>query len=113
MTRLIVETDDKWTREKIKLAIDTEIYLFKKALAKVQEKISCFENKYGKLDRENLYGKIDDMELIEWEGEIETLQRILNRVHGVTHSLCKIRPSKSFKCHIRRLQKRPHFNYYP
>ncbi len=83
MTRLIVETDDKWTREKIKLAIDTEIYLFKKALAKVQEKISSFESKYGKLDRENFYGKIDDMELIEWEGEIETLQRILKRLRSL------------------------------
>lgn len=83
MTRLIIETDDKWTREKIKLSIDTEIYLFKKALVKVQEKIKGFEGKYGELDRENLYGKIDDMELIEWEGEIETLQRILNRLKSL------------------------------
>jgi len=33
MARLIIETDDKWTREKIRLAIDTEIYLLKKAIA--------------------------------------------------------------------------------
>ena len=79
MTRLIIETDDKWTREKIRLAIDTEIYLLKKALDKVKEKIKEFEIKYGELDRESLYGKIDDMELIEWEGETETLQRIQKR----------------------------------
>ena len=43
---------------------------------KIQNKIKGFEDKYGKLDREKLYGKIDDMELIEWEGEIESLQKV-------------------------------------
>ncbi len=83
MTRLIIETDDKWTREKIRFAIDTEIYLLKKALDKVQEKIQGFESKYGKLDRKALYGRIDDMELIEWEGEIETLQRIQKKLKSL------------------------------
>ena len=83
MTRLIIETDDKWTREKIKLAIDTEIYLLKKTIDKIQEKIKTFESKYGELNRENLYGKIDDMELIEWEGELETLQRIQKRLKSL------------------------------
>jgi len=57
MTRLIIETDDKWTREKIRFAIDTEIYLLKKTFDKIQEKIKSFESKYGELNRENLYGK--------------------------------------------------------
>ena len=83
MTRLIIETDDKWTREKIKLAIDTEIYLLKKTIDKIQEKIKTFESKYGELNRGNLYGKIDDMELIEWEGELETLQRIQKRLKSL------------------------------
>ena len=83
MTRLIIETDDKWTREKIRLAIDTEIYLLKKALDKVHEKTKGFESKYVKFDRESLYGRIDDMELIEWEGEIETLQRIQKRLKSL------------------------------
>ena len=39
MTRLIIETDDKWTREKIRFAIDTEIYLLKKTFDKIQEKM--------------------------------------------------------------------------
>lgn len=76
MTKLIIETDDNWTREKIKLAIGTEIYLLKKTADKIQNKIKGFEDKYGMLEREKLYGKIDDMELIEWEGEIESLQRV-------------------------------------
>ena len=83
MTRLIIETDDKWTREKIRFAIDTEIYLLKKTFDKIQEKIKSFESKYGELNRENLYGKIDDMELIEWEGETETLQRIQKRLKSL------------------------------
>ena len=83
MTRLIIETDDKWTRDKIKLAIDTEIYLLKKTIDKIQEKIKTFESKYGELNRGNLYGKIDDMELIEWEGELETLQRIQKRLKSL------------------------------
>ena len=83
MTRLIIETDDTWTREKIRFAIDTEIYLLKKACDKIQVKIKSFEGKYGELNRENLYGKIDDMELIEWEGEYETLERIQKKLKSL------------------------------
>jgi len=91
MTRLIIETDDKWTRDKIRLAIDTEIHLLKKALYKVQEKIKEFESKYGRLDREALYGVIDDMELIEWEGETETLHRIQKRVNSLEEIIFEYR----------------------
>jgi hypothetical protein len=91
MTRLIIETDDNWTREKIRLAIDTEIYLLKKTLDKVQEKIEGFESKYGTLNRDRLYGKIDDMELIEWEGEIKTLQRIQNRLKSLEEIIFEYR----------------------
>jgi hypothetical protein len=83
MTRLTIETDDNWTREKIKFAINTEMQLLRKTVDKIQTKIRAFENKYGELDRENLYGKIDDMELLEWEGEIETLQKIKTRLKSL------------------------------
>ncbi|MDP3297153.1 MAG: hypothetical protein Q8N09_06105 [Thermodesulfovibrionia bacterium] len=83
MTKLTIETNNKWTREKIKLAIDTEVYLLRKTVEKIQNKIKDFESKYGNLDREKLYGKIDDMELIEWEGEVETLQRINTRLKSL------------------------------
>lgn len=83
MTRLIIETDDNWTKEKIKFVIDTEIHLLKKTAEKIQRKIKDFENKYGKLDREKLYGKVDDMELIEWEGEIESLKRVQNKLKSL------------------------------
>lgn len=83
MTRLTIETDDNWTREKIKYAINTEMQLLRKTVDKIQNKIRAFENKYGELDRENLYGKVDDMELLEWEGEIETLQKIKARLKSL------------------------------
>jgi hypothetical protein len=76
MTRLIIETDNDWTKGKIKDVIHTEANLLRKTADKVQKKLIEFEKKYGKLDREKLYRKIDDMELIEWEGEIETLERL-------------------------------------
>ena len=39
-----------------------------------------FEDRYGTLDRESAYGKIDDMELIAWEGEIETMERLRSKL---------------------------------
>jgi len=83
MTKLIIETDDAWTREKIKFAIDTEIHLLRKTVEKIEQKIKYFESKYGLLDRQKLYGKVDDMELVEWEGEIESLQRVRIRLKSL------------------------------
>lgn len=83
MTKLTIETDDNWTKEKIKLAINTEAHSLWKTADKIRNKISDFENRHGQLDRENLYGKVNDMELLEWEGEIETLQRVQSRLKSL------------------------------
>jgi len=76
MTKLVVETDDNWTKKKIKGAIHTEAGLLRKAVQRIQSKLRDFENKHGKFDRNFLYGKVDDMELLEWEGDLETLERL-------------------------------------
>ena len=76
MTRLVVETKSDWTKKKIEDAIHTETDLLREAVQRIQSKLQDFENKYGKFDRDSLYGKVDDMELIEWEGELETLKRL-------------------------------------
>lgn len=55
-------------------ALNTEIEQLKKTIARTQNKIQSFETLYGKMDREKLYGKIDDMTLVEWEGEIMVLE---------------------------------------
>ena len=83
MTKLIIETDDAWAREKIKFAIDTEIHLLKKTVEKIIRKIQDFEHAHGKLDREKLYGKVDDMILVEWEGEAESLRRVQARLKSL------------------------------
>lgn len=83
MTKLIIETDDNWTRERIKIAIDSEVHVLRKTVEKIRSKIRGFEKQYGSLDREKLYGKIGDMELVEWEGEIETLKRVERKLKSL------------------------------
>jgi hypothetical protein len=81
MTRVIIETDNAWTIGKISNAINAEILLLQRSLAKTQGKINRFEVKYGKAaDRSALYGHVDDMELIEWEGEVETLNKLQEKL---------------------------------
>ncbi len=83
MTKLIIESDDTWTREKIKFAIDVEIHLLKKAVDKIKDKLNSFEKSYGPLDRDKMYDKVDDMILVEWEGEIESLQRVQRKLKSL------------------------------
>lgn len=83
VTKLTVETDNDWTKKKIKDAIYTEKELFKKAVQRSQNKLQTFEKKHGKLDRDSLYGKVDDMELIEWEGELETLEKMREKLKSL------------------------------
>ncbi|MEW6378215.1 MAG: hypothetical protein AB1611_01275 [bacterium] len=40
------------------------------------DKTEGLRNQIRPLDRDSLYGKVDDMELLEWEGELETLKRL-------------------------------------
>lgn len=80
MTLLTVQTDNEWTKKKIKSVINLETELLRKSVQKCKEKLDLFEKKYGKLDRDTFYGKIDDMELIEWEGEKETLFRLQEKL---------------------------------
>ena len=83
MTKLILETDNNWTKRKIKTILNAEKNLIKRAINKSQEKLNEFENKYGKLDREKLYGQVDDMELIEWEGEIKPVERLEKNLSSI------------------------------
>lgn len=83
MTKLVVETNNDWTKKKIVGAIHTETDLLRKALQRIQSKLQDFENKYGKFDRDSFYGKVDDMELIEWEGELETLKRLKDKLKSL------------------------------
>ena len=83
MTKLIVETDNEWTKKKITDAIQTETEILKKVIYNIQEKLKAFETRYGTLDRSSMYGKVDDMELVEWEGELETLERLKHKLKSL------------------------------
>jgi hypothetical protein len=49
----------------------------------IQSKVTGFESRYKKLDRDSLYGQVDDMELLEWEGEIETIDRLRKKISAL------------------------------
>ena len=83
MTKLIVETNNEWTKKKITSAIKTETEILKKVIDRIRNKLKNFELRYGKFNRELLYGKVDDMELLEWEGEIETLEKLTKKLESL------------------------------
>ena len=77
MTRVIIETGDQAIAERIGVMMQNEVYLLRKTAQNVRAKIRDFEEKYGLSKTMGLlYGKVDDMKLIEWEGELETLARL-------------------------------------
>lgn len=80
MTKVISQENESWTMRKIQSLIEMETAVLKKQLTILESKILGFENRHGKLNREALYGQVDDMELIEWEGEIETLARLRQKL---------------------------------
>lgn len=82
MTKLILETDEVWIREKIEALLHSEADLMKRATRNIHRKLQGFESKYGKFDRDSFYGRVDDMELLEWEGEIETLERLQKKLES-------------------------------
>jgi len=83
MTKLIVETNNEWTRKKIKASIDTEAEIFRNTIRRIRNKLNNFEEKYGKFDRGSLYGVVDDMILLEWEGELDTLKKIEEKLSSL------------------------------
>lgn len=80
MTRIIVEKNDGWTLKKIQSWVDLETAILKKEIGNVENKLKTFENRYGNVARDSLYGRVDDMDLIEWEGEIETMNRLREKL---------------------------------
>ncbi len=76
MIKVIAQPTEIWTLRKIQSLLSLETAFLKKQIRNTQNKIGNFERRYGKHDTDSLYGQVDDMELLEWEGEIETLKRL-------------------------------------
>ncbi len=83
MTKLILETDNSWTKTKVKEAIFTEIAILKNAISRTTKKIEAFRQKHNAPDTSSLFGKVDDMELIEWEGEEEILKELKTNLEAL------------------------------
>jgi hypothetical protein len=86
MATEVITLKDALSRTVLQQAIERERRALNLSVAVVSAKLEAFEKKYGALDRDALYGKADDLELIEWEGEQETLARLrarLERLEGI------------------------------
>jgi hypothetical protein len=80
MTKVIAQSSEIWTMRKIQSLVGLETKIIKKQLMNIQSKVTDFESRYKTLDRDSLYGQVDDMELLEWEGEIETIDRLRKKL---------------------------------
>ena len=80
MTKVIVETSNRWAQQKIRALVQSEVVLLRRALSRTQQKIQALERQYGTRNRDELYGRVDDLALMEWEGEIETVSRLRQKL---------------------------------
>lgn len=80
MTKVISQHSDLWTLRKIQSLVGMETILLKKQIEAVQSRVLFFEKRYGKFSEQGLHGQVDDMELVEWEGEMATLERLQKKL---------------------------------
>lgn len=80
MSKAIITLKDDLSLAVLQQAIEREKRLLSLAINQAEERLAAFEAKFGTRDRQNLFGKVDDMDLIEWEGEEETLVRLRPRL---------------------------------
>ena len=77
----IITLKDDLSVAVIQHAIEREKRLLTLAINQIEEKLAAFEARFGTRDRQSLFGTVDDMDLIEWEGEDDTLARLRQRLH--------------------------------
>ena len=77
MTKVISQHSDLWTLRKIQSLVGMEAILLKKQIEAVESKI---HERHGKFSGQGLHGQLDDMELVEWEGEMATLERLQKKL---------------------------------
>ncbi len=80
MPKEVITLKDPLSRTVLQHAMEREKRVLTLSIAQVEAKIAAFAAKYGAGDSKSLYGKVDDMELIEWEGEQETLARLRSQL---------------------------------
>lgn len=80
MSKAIITLKDDLSLAVVQQAIEREKRLLTLAISQAEAKVAAFEARLGTRDRQSLFGKTDDMDLIEWEGEEETLTRLRSRL---------------------------------
>lgn len=75
----VITLKDSLSQMVLQQAIEREKRALDLSIALVSARVGAFEKRYGNLDRDALYGRVDDLELVEWEGERETLARLRTR----------------------------------
>lgn len=76
MPKQIITLKDSLSSTVLQEAIEREKQVLRLYIGQVEANVAAFERKFGTHDRTSLFGKVDDMQLIEWEGEEETLARL-------------------------------------
>lgn len=80
MSKEIITLKDDLSLVVLQQAIEREKRLLSLAIDQAKARVAAFEARFGTRDRQSLYGKADDMALIEWEGEEDTLIRLRPRL---------------------------------
>ncbi len=76
MPKQIITMQDSLSSTVLQEAIEREKQVLRLSIDQVEANVAAFERKFGTPERTSLFGKVDDMQLIEWEGEEETLARL-------------------------------------
>ncbi len=80
MAKEVITLKDSFSQNVLQHAINREMRVLHLSVTQVQGKLASWEGKYHADDPKSLFGKVDDMELIEWIGEQETLSRLRSRL---------------------------------
>ena len=80
MTPKVITLKDSFSQDVLQHAINREMRVLHWSVTQVKTKLASWEGKYHVDDPKSLFGKVDDMELIEWIGEQETLSRLRSRL---------------------------------
>lgn len=80
MSKEVIVLKDSLSLAVLQQAIEREKRLLNLSVAQIEAKLASLEAKFGTRDRKSLFGKVDDMTLVEWEGEWETLARLRPRL---------------------------------
>ncbi len=79
VNKLILSTDEEALRYIVENALDREKRITQMALARTEERLRSFEERFGDMEKARLLD-VDELEIIEWEGELLTYQRLKERL---------------------------------